>query len=497
MEDSLRWSSAIETRDAILRREVSAVDVLTRCLARIRSLDPHHKAFVSLDAKVGLTAAEELDAALARGEQAGPLHGVPVAVKDDLWVAGMPATCGSLLFANFTPSRDGLVAERLRAAGAVIVGKTNLSEFAAWPRTRSLVGGETVNPLDPIRIPGASSGGSSAAVASGMVPLAIGTDGGGSVRIPSALTGLVGLFPTVGSVPSRGSFRCSPTESAGPMARNVADVALTHQVIAGHEGEVDTLLFASGREAIDGLTGGVSGLRIGWSDDFGWIEPDALIVGLARAAVEALASRGASVGEIGERVEHPWGDGSAMASLHEAVRTVTHPTTQGAAPELAGAEQWLSRSVGAGELIYAAPEFRALLASHSHLLTPPFRASLQHPPDPAAMPDEREVRDSFMRLLQRYDVICSPTMATIAPAIPQSWRSPYDDYFMGTHYTFIANTARCPAVTVPCGSKDGLPAGLQIIGKPGEEQLILRVAQAVENAIGVFSLAGAGAGFAF
>src|SRR5436190_16437438 len=233
MVDELRWTSARELRRLIAERQISPVDVITACLARIEALEPMLHAFITVVGDRALDDAKRAEAAVQRGDELGPLHGVPIALKDEAWTADIPSTGGSLLFKRFVPSHDGTVTERLRRVGAVVIGKTNLPEFAAWPRSKSRLAGESVNPWDTTRISGASSGGSAAAVAAGIVPLAIGSDGGGSTRIPSALCGVVGLFPTPGRVPSYGSFSYSTEGSLGPIGRNVGDIAVLQQVIAG------------------------------------------------------------------------------------------------------------------------------------------------------------------------------------------------------------------------------------------------------------------------
>lgn len=482
MDKAQKWLSAVEIRERIARRECSAVVVTATCLDRIEQLDPHLRAFVSVDREGALKAAAALDAAQAAGEPCGPLHGVPVAVKDDLWVEEMPATCGSLLFADFRPSIDGTVAGRLRAAGAVIVGKTNMPEFAAWPRTKSRLVGESVNPWDTSRIPGASSGGSSAAVASGMVPVAIGTDGGGSVRIPASLTGLVGLFPTVGRIPGYGSFCCSPTESAGPMTRSVTDAAIVQQVIAGPDPRASHGIDSEAPDVLSGLEDGIEGLKVVWSDDFGWIDVDQGVLRQARSGLEALAAAGAIIAETGVRIGHPWGDASAMAGLHANVAAAGDPERPArSAPSMAGVEAWLTESSRTGELLFLFPQFQAFVAENMDLLAPPHAMTLRQPPVFAGGPSEEDLRTPVEGLFAEHDVICSPTMATIAPVAPDGWVSPYADCFMGTGYTFIANALRLPAITVPIGLVDGMPVGFQIIGKPGDEATILKVARAIEK----------------
>ncbi len=483
----LTWLSVRELRHLIVSKWVSAREVTKHFLDRIERLEPQLHAFVHVDAEGALAAADAADAAVKRGDTLGPLHGVPIAIKDNLWVKDMPATCGSLIFASFRPSFDGTVAERLRAAGAIIIGKTNMPEFAAWPRSNSHVGGESVNPWDRTRIAGASSGGSSAAVASAMVPVAIGTDGGGSIRIPSALCGLVGLLPTLGRVPDYGGFHCSPGGSAGPMARSVADAALVQQVLAGHDPRIKTDQRLAEVDVLAGLDSGVKDLRIAWSRDFGHLAPDPLVADMAAGALGMLDDAGAVVAEIADHIPHPWGDdGAMMAPIQEAVGSGGYATVpEGRIPDTQFAESWLAEaSAVPGRTVFKIPEFQKLYAAHSGLLSPPQRLLANVRPAKGNPPSPEELRVIMDRIFETHEVLCSPTMAVVAPVAPQSWAQPYPDHFMGTNFTFIANATARPAVTVPCGFVRDLPVGLQIIGRPGDEPTVMRVARAVEEALG-------------
>jgi Asp-tRNA(Asn)/Glu-tRNA(Gln) amidotransferase A subunit family amidase len=485
MQDELIWSSAIELRERIGRGELSSVDLIKACRARINRLDARLRAFVFVDEARALESARRADAAVDRGEALGPLHGLPIAVKDDLWVKGMPATTGSLIFRRFIPSRDGTVVRRLREAGAIILGKTNMPEFAAWPRTKSWVGGETVNPWDLTRIPGASSGGSAAAVAAGMVPLAIGTDGGGSVRIPAALCGIVGLLPTIGRVPDHGGFLCSPISSAGPMARSVADVALLQEVIAGPERAVPASLSDKSPPLLATLGRGVRDLHVAWSPDFGHIPVEPQVIESATAAVRALESAGAKVEELAACIPHPWGEGEFMASVFAAAAAWDEPDPERFAesPETGFTEPVLAASTAASVGYFGAPEIQALMQRHAQLLTPPQRLVAKHIRADAVVPSVDTLRAVMDSIFAAHDVLCSPTMAWVGPPVRPGWSSPYPDNYSGTNFTFIANATGCPAVSVPCGLIDGLPVGFQIIGRPGDEATVLQVALAVEAAL--------------
>lgn len=484
MTESLQWATATQIRARVLAGHVSAAEVTQACLDRIERLEPTLRAFTYVDREGALRAARAADEALARGDNPGALHGVPVAIKDDLWVKDMPATGGSLVFAHFRPSVDGTVAERLRAAGAIIVGKTNMPEFAAWPRSKSYLAGEARNPWDVRRIAGASSGGSAAAVASGMVPIAIGTDGGGSTRIPAALTGLVGLFPTLGRVPTYGSFFYSPVGSAGPLARNVADAALVQQVIAGPDSRVEHSLTEAAPDVLASLEEGIAGVSVGWSPDFGWIPADPAVIESAHLCTELLAQQGATVQSISRRIGHPWGNGMLMAALHQAVLAAGDPLLpEGPQPDLSDVETWLLDSACQGQSCFTLPEFMALVSEHRDLLTPPQQCLTRVALTGEEMPSPEELNACVDELFGQYDVVCSPTMATVAPIAPTGWASAYADSFMGTHFTFIANATGCPAISIPCGLVDGMPTGFQIIGRRGDEATVLRVAKALEAAL--------------
>ena len=303
------------------------------------------------------------------------MHGIPVAVKDEAWTAGLASTGGSLVFAHFTPSRDGTVAARLRAAGAIIIGKTQLPEFAAWPRSRSRLAPESVNPWDRSRISGASSGGSAAAVAAGLVPLAVGSDGGGSIRIPSALCGTVGLYPTAGRVSCYGSFSYSPLGSFGPMARTVADTALLYMALAGPDRRDPWTLPDPPADVMPALERGVEGMRIGWTADFGHVDVDLEVRDTVERAVSVLAQLGALVDPTDHAVPHPWGDGAWMATFQSAVAALPSDDWEGnePAPDVVQEEAWLWSVFDRGIPLTTTPEFQALCRRHADLLTPPSR----------------------------------------------------------------------------------------------------------------------------
>ncbi|MCI0341186.1 MAG: aspartyl/glutamyl-tRNA amidotransferase subunit A, partial [Planctomycetales bacterium] len=251
-------------RDSVARRDVSASEILEESLGRIGARDRELHAFLRVDEEGARRAAVEVDRRVARGEDPGPLAGVPVAVKDNICVRGLPATCGSRILESFVSPYDAHVVERLRAAGAVIVGKTNCDEFAMGSSTENSAFGPTRNPHAPDRAPGGSSGGSAAAVAAGFVPLALGSDTGGSIRQPAALTGTVGLKPTYGRVSRYGLIAFgSSLDQVGPHARNVRDAAALLGVLAGRDARDSTSTPEPVPDYLDGIEDGVRGMRLG------------------------------------------------------------------------------------------------------------------------------------------------------------------------------------------------------------------------------------------
>ncbi|MGD9792980.1 MAG: amidase [Acidimicrobiia bacterium] len=483
----LAWTSAWRLRELIGSGEISPVEVIDSCLARIEAIEPHLHSLVTVDAEQARAQAKVAADAVTKRQPLGPLHGVPVALKDELWTQGIASTGGSALFSRFVPTRDGTVAERLRAAGAIIVAKSALPEFATWPRTKTRLGPETVNPWDDQRIPGASSGGSAAAVAAGLFPIAIGSDGGGSIRIPSALCGVFGMFPTPGSVPCYGSFSYATGGSMGPITRDVRDAALVHAVIAGPDDRDGWALTTASVDPRRTLDDGVAGVRIGWSRDFGRVIVQSGIGELVEQAVALLASSGAQVDEIRTLIEHPWGEAEGMAMIQSVVEGQQWDDAWDPAdvPSTADEEAWLWSLFASGTPVLENERFRKFCLDHVDLLAPNNKLLMSYSgptDDPEATARYERMSLQLLGLLERYDVVCSPTMAVVAPLIPSGWAAPYADSYMGTNFTFIANTLGCPAASIPCGFVDGLPVAMQIIGRPGDEANVLRVCRAYEAA---------------
>jgi aspartyl-tRNA(Asn)/glutamyl-tRNA(Gln) amidotransferase subunit A len=428
--DDPAWMPAWKLAELIARRDLSPVDQLDRCLARINALDPHIRAFRSIDRDGARAAATRAEAAVLAGDALGPLHGVPVAVKEHIPVAGL--TWHNLATGKKQPApRDSVEAERLRAAGAILLGST----IAGGPEL-----GQTDNPRNPwdlARVPGISSPGSATAVAAALVPLAIAADGLGSTRLPAALTGQVGLHPTRGRVPSFAFdvMNVRPITTTGPIARDVRDAALVLQILAGPDGREFFCLQDDAPDYLAGLDEGVAGMRLSWSDDLGYAgayaTPDsAAIVAMAREA----AFRATGLG----------------ATIEEDRAVFTDPG-------------W------AGLLVLATDPVlnRTSLVPESELLR--------------CRDIRREIWQQFRDALDGPEFLLSPTIPFTAPTA-EAWTANWSDLsYMSayTPYTAPANLIGWPAMTIPCGLLDGLPVGLQIMGRPNSEARMLQLAQAL------------------
>jgi Asp-tRNA(Asn)/Glu-tRNA(Gln) amidotransferase A subunit family amidase len=449
----ITWLPARQLATQIADRRLSAESLIRQCLDRINRLDSRVHAFITLAGEQALAEAREADRAVADNRHLGPLHGIPVALKDEIWTRDILSTAGSLIYRDFLPRHDAAIVQRLRAAGAIIIGKTQMPEFAMWPRSVNRLVEEARNPYDNGRIAGASSGGSAVSVATGMVPLAVGSDGGGSVRIPAALCGVIGLHPTPGLVPDQYTFSYSPHASLGPMARTAGDTALLLQVMA------DPQCRAVDYSAV--LADGIEGLKVAWTGDFGWIPADTRVIESARRAALRLREAGAIVEEPTVQIDDIWPAFSVY--------------TRGFARYEAGVSVPFVQSDDNTARCLASPEL--LMPGVADLLSAPPPSAAEYRRAKAAI---ERARAHLETLFARYDVICSPTMATVAPPIPEGWGHPYADAHMGTHYTSVVNVAHGTAASYPCGLVDGLPAGLQIMAPGRREDLVLRMCRALE-----------------
>jgi Asp-tRNA(Asn)/Glu-tRNA(Gln) amidotransferase A subunit family amidase len=452
------YRSAAELAALIRARELSPVALVESALARIEEVNPALNAFAFVYPEQALAAARAAETAVMRGEVTRELHGVPIALKDFTPTKGLRTTLGSFAYEHWLPDFDPVLWQRLRAAGAILIGKTTTPEFAHSSFTESPLWGITRNPWNPERTPGGSSGGAGAAVASGCVPLAEGTDMGGSVRIPAALCGVVGLKPSLGRIP----MDILPTvfdsiSHFGPLARTVEDAGLFLAVTAGpHDADIQSL--PVGPDPRARLEEGVAGKCLAYSPDLSFFAVAPEVQREVAAAVQALGEAGAVV----EEVTLPW-DRSVM-------------------------DDW---ALNWGVLLAAC--FGQHLESFRSRMTPAVVGLIEQGLRVDAVTLRRlefaRTRrwHDLARLFERYDALLCPTMARTAPPVGLT-----DDDFaaddehghlLGLDMTAPFNfTAQCPALTVPAGwSDDGLPVGLQIVGRRFDDAGVLAIGRALER----------------
>jgi aspartyl-tRNA(Asn)/glutamyl-tRNA(Gln) amidotransferase subunit A len=447
--------------DLLRRGETSSEEIVRACLARIDRLNPTLAAFITVDADGALRAARRADRDGASRRARGPLHGIPFAGKDALWAKGLPATNGSRLFADFVPVEDATVIARLRAAGAVLLGKLNMMELGFGPTLRPPFGTPR-NPWNIERTPGGSSSGSASAVAAGLVPITLGGDTGGSIRLPAALCGVVGLKPTRGRVSRHGLMGiCPALDCAGPLAASVTDVARALQVIAGHDHRDPGTSHSAVVDYVRAIARGLDGARLGVVTEF--IESavlDAEVRRLVTDAITTLAKAGARVSEVSlPLIAHAPAIYIGIAEPEAAALFRPHLVTR------AGELDVLPR-----RRLFAASLLPASLVASARCLGERLRTEVD-----AALRD--------------VDVLVGPTSPTEAPSLPVAAHiGSADEAWIATVagrslFTNPFNITGHPALSVPCGfTRQDLPVGLQIIGRYDGEPDVLRIGAAYEAA---------------
>ncbi len=462
--------------------EIGAVDVCETFLGRIQQLDPSLHAFQTVDADRALARARALDVHRGRGQACGPLHGVPIALKDNICTRGLLTTASSRILAGFVPPYDASVVARLEAAGAIIIGKTNLDEFAMGSSTENSAFGPTRNPWATDRAPGGSSGGSAVAVAARLTPLALGSDTGGSIRQPAALCGVVGLKPTYGRVSRYGLIAfASSLDQIGPIARSAEDAALLLQVIAGHDPRDSTSSSESVPDFLSTLTGTLNGTRIGVPRAFiahGVAPP---VVSRFEDALDVFRAQGATVQEIDlphARYAIPvyylvaTAEASSNLARYDGVRygfraslesddgvQVMYDRTR---DEGFGAE--VKRRIMLGTYVLSAGYYDAYYLKAQQVRT--------------------RIREDYERAFEHVDVVAMPTTPTPAFRLGEKTADPLEMYLEDI-FTVSAPLAGLPAISVPCGfSEDNLPIGLQLTGRMFDEATLLAAAHAYQSQTG-------------
>jgi len=476
--------SALEIAAAVRAGERSAVDVLDEHLARIAERDREINAFNLVTVDAARAEAEAVDAAVAAGTDPGPLAGVPLALKDNMCTRGVPTTCSSKILEGWRPPYDATVVTRLRAAGAVAVGKTNLDEFAMGSSTENSAFGPTHNPLDLSRVPGGSSGGSAASVAAGFAPLAIGSDTGGSIRQPAAFCGVVGMKPTYGAVSRYGLIAfASSLDQIGPFGADVADAAAMFDVIAGHD-PLDSTSIADFRpNATASLGRGVEGLRVGvvreLSGGEGSVEGlSADVISRTNEAVAALEAAGATIEEIsvpsatlGLSAYYLVAPAEASSNLarYDGVRyglRVDAPTN--------GEMNTASRTAGFG------PEVKRRIMLGTYALSAGYYDAFYG----KALRVRTMMMREFAEAYEKVDVLISPTAPTTAFPLGERTADPMTMY-VNDVCTIPSNLTGHPAISVPFGlGDDGLPVGVQVLAPALGDDLTFQVGAVLEAAGG-------------
>mgnify|MGYP001581678734 CR=1 FL=1 len=456
-DEEICYMPAAELVEAIRARRLSPVEVTTAVLRRIEQVNPKINAYCTLAADAALADARAAESAVMRGGVLGPLHGVPISFKDLTLTAGIRTTFGSKVFEHHVPQEDAVVVERARRAGAIVLGKTNTPEFGCNGATENRIFGHTRNPWKLDRIPGGSSGGAAAALAAGLGPLAEGSDLAGSVRLPAGCCGVVGFKPSLGRIPLYPSLNgFTGFFVHGSMARTVGDVSLLFSVMSGPDDRDPQSLPATGEDFARAAEGGISGLRVAWTADLGYAAVEPEVRRLIEAAAKSIASLGCVVEEAHPGFEDP----------EQLFLDLTAPF----------------RAAACGQY----------LASFKDQMDPILVKRLQMAEGVTAVDYEKAShrRTAFWqivrRFFERYDLLLTPTAAVAPFAVgidfpteiagrrvqsPLAWLP----------FTIPFNLTGQPAISVPCGfTRDGLPVGLQIVGRRFADATVLRAAAAWE-----------------
>ncbi|MEU4782130.1 Asp-tRNA(Asn)/Glu-tRNA(Gln) amidotransferase subunit GatA [Micromonospora sp. NPDC023633] len=480
--------TATEIAGLVASGETSAVEVTRAHLDRIAAVDDRVNAFLHVDAEGALAAAGEVDARRAAGEELGPLAGVPVAVKDVLTTKGVPTTVGSRILEGWRPPYDSTIVQRLRAAGTVMLGKTNMDEFAMGSSTEYSAYGPTHNPWDLSRIPGGSGGGSAAALAAYEAPLAIGSDTGGSIRQPGAVTGTVGAKPTYGGTSRYGLVAFSSSlDTPGPCARNVLDAALLHEVIGGHDPRDSTSIPQPVPDVVAaarlGATGDLTGVKLGIVTEFVGEGAEPGVMAAFRESVDALTKLGAEIVEVScphFRYALPAyyliapSEASSNLARFDGVRFGLRVGDDGNR----SLEEVMSLTREAG---FGAEVKRRIMIGTYALSSGYYDAYYGQ-----AQKVRTLITRDFTAAFEQVDALISPTTPFVAFPIGARTADPYQMY-LADLFTIPTNLYGGPGISVPCGLSDGLPVGFQIMAPTMADDRMYRVAAALESVVGTFT----------
>jgi aspartyl-tRNA(Asn)/glutamyl-tRNA(Gln) amidotransferase subunit A len=466
-----------ELGTALEAGRLSSRELVERALDRARAVDPTLHVFLGLRAERAREEAAQADARRAGGERLSALDGIPLVLKDNLTAEGEPTTCASRILEGFVSPYDATVVERLRGAGAIVLGRANLDEFAMGSSTEHSAFGPTRNPWDPTRTPGGSSGGSAVAVAAGVVPAALGSDTGGSIRQPAAFTGIVGLKPTYGRVSRYGLVAfASSLDQIGPLARSAEDCALVLEQIAGHDPRDSTSIPEPVPRFSEALCGNVEGLVLGLPREY-FVEEgaDPEVLAQVREAVAELERAGAKTREVS--LPHSSfavatyyliapAEASSNLARYDGVR---YGHRARAAASL-GEMYRRTRSEGFGA------EVKRRIVLGTYVLSAGYYDAYYR----KAMQVRTLLRRDFEQALGPCDALVTPTAPEVAFRIGEKTEDPLRMYLSDV-YTVSANLAGIPGMSIPCGFAHGMPVGLQLLGRALDEATLLRVADAYQR----------------
>ena len=468
--------TALALGKQIREGQVTALEAAQAAIRRIREAEPEIHAFVTVDEEGAIAQARKVQAEIEAGRAAGPLAGVPVAIKDNLCTEGLRTTCSSRMLEHFVPTYTAQAVEALKQAGAVVLGKTNMDEFAMGSTTETSAFGPTKNPWNTDRVPGGSSGGSCAAVAAGECFYALGSDTGGSIRQPSAFCGVTGIKPTYGTVSRYGLIAyASSLDQVGPIAKDTADCAAILEIIAGRDAKDSTSVERQDRDFTSALTEDVRGMRIGIPTGYFGQGLDPEVSRAVLGAAQALRGAGAQVEEfdlglVDYAIPAYYVIASAEASSNlsrfDGVKYVfraqdygLHDMYKKTRSQGFGAE--VKRRIMLGSFVLSSGYYDAYYLK--------------------ALRTKALIKREFDRAFAKYDCILAPAAPTTAPRLGESLTDPLKMY-LGDIYTISVNLAGLPAVSLPCGmDKEGLPIGFQLIGDCFQEKKLLRAAYAFEK----------------
>ena len=465
IDENLAFTPSHELAALIADKQVSPVEITQLYLDRIERLDSQLNSYLTVTADMALESAKSAEDAVMRGDELAPLHGVPISIKDLVMTKGIRTTSGSLAYKDHIPSADSAVAERVKASGAILLGKTNTPEFGSLGANENRLGDECRNPWNTERTSGASSGGAGASVAAGLCSLGTGSDGGGSIRIPASFCGIYGIKPTQGRV---SGFSGVPQDvplvnllgQNGPMSRTVKDSAILLQALSGYDPRDASSLHAPVPDFVAAVDRDVSGLRMGWSADFGYAGVDAEVVEVSAAGARVFEDLGCSIDDSDLTLDAPleiWWVISGLTSYITQGRLLDDPSDP---------LTWYGRMLIEDGREFTASDYVKALGRRDRMI------------------------NQFNDVFEECDLLLSPTMATTAFPVgeyPEEIAGKRNAHVKGwgfLPFTHPINMIGHPAATVPCGfSSDGLPIGLHIVGRKGDEETVLAASAAFERAM--------------